>query len=82
MLHTKFRGNRSTGSGEDFLRIFTIYGHATNKLPFPTHGGSTKYLALTGQAVWEMFEIVDEDGRTPDHGHTISSLGEPSAQMS
>ena len=26
MLHTKFRGNRPTGSGEDFLRVFTIYG--------------------------------------------------------
>ena len=27
MLHTKFRGNRPTGSGEDFLKGFTIYGH-------------------------------------------------------
>ena len=28
MLHTKFRGNRPAGSGEeDFLRVFTIYGH-------------------------------------------------------
>ena len=27
MLHTKFRGNRSARSGEDFGRIFTIYGH-------------------------------------------------------
>ena len=27
MLHTKFRGNRPTGSGEeDFLVVFTIYG--------------------------------------------------------
>ena len=27
MLHTKFRGNRSIGSGEeDLLRVFTIYG--------------------------------------------------------
>ena len=27
MLHAKFRGNRSTGSGEaDFLMVFTIYG--------------------------------------------------------
>ena len=25
MLHTKFRENRSAGSG-DFLRVFTIYG--------------------------------------------------------
>ena len=28
MPHTKFRGNRPAGSGEeDFLRVFTIYGH-------------------------------------------------------
>ena len=28
MLHTKFRENRPPGSGEeDFLRVFTIYGH-------------------------------------------------------
>ena len=27
MLHTKFRENRPDGSGEDFLRVFTIYGH-------------------------------------------------------
>ena len=27
MLHTKFRGNRPSCSGEeDFLRVFTIYG--------------------------------------------------------
>ena len=28
MLHTKFRKNRPAGSEEeDFLRVFTIYGH-------------------------------------------------------
>ena len=28
MLHTKFRENWSTGSGEeDFLKVLTIYGH-------------------------------------------------------
>ena len=26
MLHTKFRGNWPAGSGEDFLRVFTMYG--------------------------------------------------------
>ena len=31
MLHTKFRGNRPAGSGEeDFLRVFTIYGHLSH----------------------------------------------------
>ena len=27
MLHTKFHGNRSAGSGKDFQRVSTIYGH-------------------------------------------------------
>ena len=27
MLHTKFCGYRPAGSGEDFERIFPIYGH-------------------------------------------------------
>ena len=28
MLHTKFCGDRPAGSGEeDFLKVFTIYGH-------------------------------------------------------
>ena len=27
MLHTKFPGNQPAGSGEDFGRVFTIYGH-------------------------------------------------------
>ena len=27
MLHTKFCGNRPSDSGEDFKRVFTIYGH-------------------------------------------------------
>ena len=26
-IHTKFQGNLPIGSGEDFLRVFTIYGH-------------------------------------------------------
>ena len=26
MLHTKLDGNRPTGSGEVFLRVFSIYG--------------------------------------------------------
>ena len=38
MLHTKFRENRPAGSGEDFLRGFTIYGCGShlghvNKMP-------------------------------------------------
>ena len=27
MLHTKFQGHRSIGSGEEDFKVFTIYGH-------------------------------------------------------
>ena len=30
ILHTKFQGNRSIGSGEGFLNDFTIYGHCSH----------------------------------------------------
>ena len=64
MLHTKFRGNLSTGSREeDFLRVFTIYGRGGH-LGHVTHMPRTKIrspyqrrlhinLALIGQAVYE-----------------------------
>ena len=30
MLHTMFGGIRPAGSGEDFKRVFTIYGHSSH----------------------------------------------------
>ena len=27
MIHAKFQENRTSGSGVDFLKVFTIYGH-------------------------------------------------------
>ena len=59
MLHIKFCGNRSTCSGEDFLRVLTIYGRGsqlshvtqmprTNFVP-SNHRGCTQNLALIGQ---------------------------------
>ena len=27
MLHAKFQDRRTSGSGEDFFKVFTIYGH-------------------------------------------------------
>ena len=27
MLHTKFQGHQSIGSGEEIFKVFTIYGH-------------------------------------------------------
>ena len=42
MLHTKFRENRPAGSGEDFLRVFTIYGRGGH-LGHVTQMRRTKY---------------------------------------
>ena len=43
MLHTKFRGNRLAGSGEeDFLRVFTIDGRGGH-LGHVTQMTQTKY---------------------------------------
>ena len=51
MLHTKFRGNRPSGSGEDFWRVLTIHEHGGHLGLWPryraenfnatTQGGST-----------------------------------------
>ena len=30
MLHTKFQGHRSTGSGEEDFKVFTINGHGSH----------------------------------------------------
>ena len=42
MLHTKFRGNRHAGSGEDFLKFFLPYmgmdlGHVTSIMSSDSH---------------------------------------------
>ena len=37
MLHNKFRGNQPTGFGEDFKRVFTIYGHGAILVMWPHH---------------------------------------------
>ena len=43
MLHTKFRGNRPAGFGEEFRRVFIMYGrgdhlgHATNIMSSDFH---------------------------------------------
>ena len=42
MLHTKFRENGLAGSGEDFFRIFTIYGRGGH-LGHVTKMPRTKY---------------------------------------
>ena len=78
MLHTKFRENRTSGSGEDLRRVFTIYGrgghlgHVTQmprtKFRFPYPRRLHINLALIGQAVYEkkMFEHCGRRTTTTD----------------
>ena len=66
MLHTKFCGNWSTDSGEkDFLRVFTINGRGGHL------GHVTQMLRTNFRSPYD--GRMTMDGRTPDHGYTISS---------
>ena len=40
MLHAKFQDHRTSGSGEEFLKVFTIYGHGSH----PGHVTWTIYI--------------------------------------
>ena len=61
MIHDKSQDHRTSGSGEE--DIFTIYGHGGHlghvtwtiytNFHSPSQGGSTRNLALIGQAVSE-----------------------------
>ena len=62
MLHAKFQDHRTSGSGEDFLKVFTIYVHGghlghvtcTIYINFLSHFPRRlhKKFALIGQAVY------------------------------
>ena len=55
MLHTKFRGNRPIGSGEeDFRPVFTIYGHGCY-LGHVTSIMSSDFISLYMKAFIQIF---------------------------
>ena len=79
MLHTKLCGNRSTGfGGEDFLKVFTIYGHGghlghvtwtiyTNfcsPIPMSLHVKS----GFNWPSGFSLNIVDDGRRRTPEHG--------------
>ena len=85
MLHTKFRGNRPTGSGEeDFLVVFTIYGRGGHlgHVTWISTRSAKRFQRRRSLKLWTTTDGRTTDGRTPDHGHPISSPCEPSAQVS
>ena len=79
MLHTKFRGNRPAGSGEDFRRDFTIYwcgghlGHVTSIISsdyhflvpesFPTKFGSDTQV-VSEKIQFEFLYVYDRGPRS------------------
>ena len=77
MLHTKHRGNRPTGSGEDFLMVLPYMSVATTLVMWPRCRQQLSF-SLPKEAphkIWlnqesgfrkkKMFKIVDsDDGRT------------------
>ena len=57
MLHTKFRGNRSAGSGEeDLQRVSTIYGHGGH-LVHVTSIMSSDFHFLVPESLHKKFDI-------------------------
>ena len=61
MLHSKFQGHWSTGSGEeDFFKVFTIYGH----------GGHVGLLVLE-KKIFKVFTIYGHGGHV---GHVTQTI--------
>ena len=85
MLHTKFRGNRPAGSGEeDVRRVFTIYGcggHLGHVAQVPRTKFRPPYprrLHIKFDFSEKMFEHCGRrttDGRRTDDGRTTTDAG-------
>ena len=87
MQHIKFRGNWPTGSGEEDFEGFLPYmarrpawscdPDAANKLlfPLPKEAPHKIWLRLAQRFRRKCLKLwtTTYDGRTPDHGYTISS---------
>ena len=85
MLHTKFRETRPVGSGEVFFNgFYNIWAwrpswscdpDVANKLPFPLPKEAPHKIWLWSVKRFRRrsLSIVNDDGRTPDHGYSISS---------
>ena len=86
MLHTKFQGHRSIGSGEeDFLRFLPYIGMVAILVMWPRPFEQLLVPKVPGGCIWNLvkigpvvleeksFEIVD--GRTTEPAYTKSSPG-------
>ena len=69
MLHTKFRGNRSTGSVEEYFNGFNIHGHGGH-LGHVTQMPRTPrwiHIKIVFDRPIGFGEDVEHCGRTPEH---------------
>ena len=61
MIHTKFRGNRPTGSGEGFRSVFTIYGgHLGHVISIMSSDFISLYLKAFIQNLIQICTVVSE----------------------
>ena len=67
MLHTKFHANRPSGSGEDFWRVFTIYGHGTHL----GHVTWTPYANFRSPIPWRLHMKFDFNRPSGSRGEDI-----------
>ena len=88
MLHTKFQGHWSIGSGEeDFFKVFTIYGHDGHVGHDPDHLNNFSFLKAL-EAVYEIWlqsaqqfqrrsclKLWTDDRQMTELAYTISSPG-------
>ena len=68
MLHTKFRGSRPTGSGEEFLWVFIIYGRGG-------HLGHVTWTIYTGQTLVSEEKMFENGVRTDGYGRRPTDAG-------
>ena len=76
MLHTKFHGNRLADSGEDFFKVFTIYGHGGH-LGYVTSITLKKFHFLVPESFHTKFSslaaIVSEKSTVFTFSHIVTS---------
>ena len=81
MLYAKFQDHRTTGSGEDFLKVFTIYGRGGH-LGHVTWTVYTNFRSHLPRRLHMKFGFDRPSESLKMVGYTISSPCEPTAKLS
>ena len=85
ILHTKFQGHRPFGSGEDFFKVFTIYGHGS-QLYHVTRTVWTNFRSPShGDSIWNLASIcpvVSEEKMFKEYGRQTDGWWRPAYPIS